>query len=302
MNDLSIAPERGEINREFSQKEINEIVDGLINGSIQIEDVPSCVHSKLFTPLSLARNEAKLGNQVDKYNHLNNILWSLKLTLVQPDKSLMPQMVKTSTKDPKSANITISNQDFSYSSQYRDGFTKKKTEVSLVSAMKNEEDYSDEVAKRRLKGTINTTREFYENEEKHLKDMRDKEYQDLCKTHKMQPPPSDVNEAKRAEDEFELQLVDSRNKWNEKMKKLRENKEKEISEMETELSYYDRPPQKSYDFYDYSPTQDYLANTVEIQPNESNESNNTKKKSQSPKRMTQTIQPKKGQRVTNNKK
>ena len=126
MNDLSIAPDRGEMKREFSQKEINEIVDGLINGSIQIEDVPSCVHSKLFTPLSLARNEAKLGNQVEKYNHLNNILWSLKLTLVQPDKSLMPQMEKTSTKDPKSANITIRNQDFTYSSQFRDGFTKKK--------------------------------------------------------------------------------------------------------------------------------------------------------------------------------
>lgn len=300
MKNISIAPERGEIVREFSQKEVNEIVDGLINDSIQIEDVPSCVHSKLFTPLSLARNEAKIGNQVEKYNHLNNILWSLKLTLVQPDKSLMPQMESTS-QDQKSKTITLTNQNFTSSSNFRDKYFDQKPEVSLVSAIKNDEDYSDAVAVKRLKGNIDTTREFYENEEKHLNDLRDKEYKELCKTHKMQTIPSDPKKAIRFEDKFELELVDSRNKWNEKLKKLRENKEKELSEMETELSYYDKPPQK-YDSYDQDYfNQDYFNRDYNQEPQKDNLSNtvqepqkelkNTQKRSKSPK--SKTLQPNK---------
>lgn len=300
MNNLAITPERGEIERDFSQKEIDEIVEGLINGSIKIEDVPSCVHSSLFTPLSLARNEAKLGNVTDRYNNLNNIIWSLKLTLVQPDKNLMPQMGPSSTQavSPRSQKNYTSYKDRIYSK-------KEAPDVSLVSAMKNEEDFSNEAIKLRLKGNIDTTRKFYEDEEKHLNNMREKEYKELCKTHKMQTIPSDSNEAKRAEDEFELQLVESRNKWDAKMRTLRENKEREISEMETELSYYEKPPQAFDDFDFSSYYQNEISNTVQISQNESQKSQKTKKNQkaqktqkipQSPKRMAQTLQPKKNQK------
>lgn len=287
MKTLSIAPERGEIVREFSQKEIDDIVAGLINDSIDIETVPSYIHSRLLTPLSLARNEAKLGNQAEKYNHLNNIIWSLKLTLAQPDKSLMPQMDFTSNKKSEKPK-SIDSRDHSSSSLSSRYHNTQKNEISLVTAFKKEDDYSNAITARRLKGSIDTTREYYEKEEKHLNDLKNKEYSDLCKTYKMQEVPLDANEAKRAQDEFELQLVDSRNKWNDKIKKLQEDKDKEISEMETELSYYDKPP--NYEDILYMSYEDQLENTVQVQPKKTQR---TQKSPQSTKKMSKTLQPKK---------
>ena len=270
MNKLSITPDRDVIKHNFTDEEIAEIANGLVNGSIIPSDVPEYIHPRLYIPLSIAKNEARIGKLVDKYNHINDVMWSLKFSLVKPDKSLMPKMGDNSMKT-RSINTSF----------YGNEETKT---ITLMTAL-NGNDNDQATKQRRIQGELDMTRAFWDNEEERLRERKEKELKEMQKRHRETVIPRDENEAKRVKDGFELEYAEFRSKWQSRMREFEQNKKMELrSIIEENNEHFPDYPESpvslmSTERYD-SPQQSTPASSPKM--------NQTTKPKKSPRNLTQT--------------
>lgn len=234
---LSISPQRDEIKESFTQEEINQIADGLINDTIQIETVPTHIHPELFTPISLARIEAKHSNFIEKYDHLTDIMYALRLSLVKPD---LPVTEATMTRDfnsiaPKSTNSSTMERSMLTRSLQTQSFSST-SPISLITAIQTTDFKNDQATIRRTNGKIDIINQYYDNEERRMKDLKEKEYKAIVQSHNTMSLSKDINIAKRQSDNYEIKLADFRDKWDNIFRELKQNRQKEIDAINLEMA------------------------------------------------------------------
>ena len=170
----------------LSKEEADEMAQRLINGELNIADVPASYHQSLYSALSLAKFEARIGERMELYDKINDIMWSMKLTPVMPEREVyLPMCSLTSPTRCRGATTgRLTQTMFSHN-------------VSLVKAVTSRDAPIGEAAIRKLENQLTVSQKFWADEEARFYNMRDKSLAKMKKQHaafKFSKNPIDADE------------------------------------------------------------------------------------------------------------
>ena len=170
----------------LSKEEADEMAQRLINGELNIAAVPASYHQSLYSALSLAKFEARIGERMELYDKINDIMWSMKLTPVMPEREVyLPMCSMTSPTRCRGATTgRLTHTMFSHN-------------VTLMQAVTSRDAPIGEAAIRKLENQLTVSQKFWADEEARFYNMRDKSLAKMKKQHaafKFSKNPIDADE------------------------------------------------------------------------------------------------------------
>lgn len=214
----------------LTKEQIKEIIEDLKNDRKTIADIPERLHPSLFTAISMAKVEAKIGCCWDMYDKLNDIAWSLKLTPVMPERDLY-QARSAITSPVRSRSLATTGQLTE---------TLYNHNVPLITSIIEKPDSANnEMRRRRLESEKAAAEKFWKDEEKRLVDMKNKAMRKLNKKHTTFQFSADPVDASIEKTEMECESNNLKRIWLEKEIKLKNDRNDEIRRIRDKIDELD---------------------------------------------------------------
>ena len=208
----------------LSKEQAAEMADQLTNGSLDIANVPTAYHQSLYSALSLAKFEARIGGRMELYDKINDIMWSMKLTPVMPEREVyLPMCSLTSPTRCREATTGRLTQTM---------FTHN---VSIVKAVTSRGEPGGEAAIRKLESQLAASQKFWADEEARFYNMREKSIAKMKKQHaafKFSRNPIDADEERN---ELACEMNNLKREWVAKESKFFADKNAEIRRIREEI-------------------------------------------------------------------
>jgi hypothetical protein len=214
--------------KEPTRVDVLDIVAALKNGRIHISDVPPYLHPQLTSLLCIAKNEARFSNQQELYDHLSDIIWSLRLTHEMPEKEIYRAPWTVGHGD----GISLATRTLRKSSGK---LTQKKYSqpIPLITTFRGTTNTIGSL--RQLGSHFRGAESFWQDEIMRLHALRDADTKRIRLLHSRLPIPDDPVEADavRTEILFESDRVDKH--WARKEEQLKWEMESDLRSIETKM-------------------------------------------------------------------
>lgn len=146
---------------QYEEEDINELFNQVINGEILVSSLPINVQSKLMIPLSIAKTEALVGNEIDRAHKLQGIIQSIY-------NSTMKSYKMDPTKDLERERFTEQT-------------VTSPSKLPFISTYKNPN--SPEEHSIKYEAELQASEEYWKCEMQHFKELRGTDFKRLQNRH-----------------------------------------------------------------------------------------------------------------------